>query len=41
MELDAVLFEEGVSQPRLAQAHGEHPEAVAAEVATLLENKLG
>jgi len=41
MELDAVLFEEGVSQPRLAQAHGEHPEAVAAEVATALTNTVG
>jgi len=41
MELDAELFEEGVSQPRLAQAHGEHPEAVAAEVATALTNTVG
>jgi len=41
MELDAVLFKEGVSQPRLAQAHGEHPEAVAAEVATALTNTVG
>ena len=41
MELEAVLFEEGVRLPRFAQAHGEHPEAVAAEVATALENQGG
>ncbi|NBV86535.1 MAG: hydroxymethylbilane synthase [Verrucomicrobia bacterium] len=33
MEMEAVLFEEGRSAPRCAQARGEHPEAVAAEVA--------
>ncbi len=36
MELEAVLFEEGVNTPRFAQARGEHPEAVAAEVAAAL-----
>jgi hydroxymethylbilane synthase len=41
MELEAVLFEEGVRLPRFAQGRGEHPEAVAAEVATALENQGG
>ena len=41
MELEAVLFEEGVRLPRFAQGHGEHPEAVAAEVASALGNQGG
>jgi hydroxymethylbilane synthase len=36
MEMEAVLFEEGRTSPRYAQAHGEHPETVASDLAAAL-----